>query len=272
MSDPPVITLTTDFGLSDPYVAAMKGAILSLNPRVVLVDVTHDVQPQRVEQGAFLLELTLPHLPQDAVHLAVVDPGVGTERRALAVEGEQGTFVGPDNGLLSAALPPDARAGLTQPRHIALPRGLTAVSLSEERFHRQPVSETFHGRDVFAPVAAHLSLGAPLSDFGPPIGEMLALPPFRAHRGEDDTLTGRVLHVDRFGNLITDVRSEDLPSLPVVEIAGRRIDAVARTYGTADALSAIVGSAGYLEIALPGGSAAAELSVEIGEPVIVRPS
>jgi S-adenosylmethionine hydrolase len=269
---PPIITLTTDFGLADPYVAAMKGVILSLNPNVTLIDVTHAVRPQRPEQGAFLLETALPYLPPNAVHLAVVDPGVGTARRAIAVRSAAGTFVGPDNGLLSPALPDDARAALDEPRPLPLPDGVRAVALTDPRFHRLPVSDTFHGRDVFAPVAAHLSLGTLLSDLGEPIDAIAALPAFRARAAPDGALLGRVLHVDAFGNLITDLRAEDLPPAPVLEIAGVRIAGLARTYGVADGPCALVGSSGFLEVALPDGSAAAQLGVDIGEPVTLRPA
>src|SRR3990172_9289887 len=153
----PVITLTTDFGLSDPYVASLKGVILSINPSATIVDITHAVQPQRIEQGAFLLALSWPYFPAGAIHIVVVDPGVGTERRAIALATPTGTFVGPDNGVLSAALPDEARdAAAKEGRPVPLPPGTAAHLLANEDFQRTPISATFHGRDIFAPVAAHL--------------------------------------------------------------------------------------------------------------------
>src|SRR3990170_1525274 len=174
---PPVITLTTDFGLADHYVASLKGVILSTNPHAVILDVTHEVRPQRIEQAAFLLGVTLPYLPAGAIHVVVVDPGVGTERRALAISTPRGVFVGPDNGVLSAALPDEARpapAATFEAQEAPLPAGFRAVEVRERAYMREPVSNTFHGRDIFAPAAAHLSLGAALERLGPPIERLLA--------------------------------------------------------------------------------------------------
>lgn len=267
-----IITLTTDFGLADPYVASMKGVILSLNPQAVIVDVSHAVRPQHIEQGAFLLETSLPHFPPDSIHTAVVDPEVGTDRRAIAVRTPRGTFVGPDNGVLSPALPDEVRteAGDASGR-VRLPKGSSGVALTDPSYHRQPVSDTFHGRDIFAPAAAHLSLGTPLSDLGEPVEEVVALAPFRARTEPDGSRKGRILHIDVFGNIITDVRGEDLPSAKlIVEVKDRQIAGLQHTYAGSKGLTALVGSSGFLEIALAGGSAAAELGVDIGQRVVVR--
>lgn len=268
-----IITLTTDFGLADPYVAAMKGVILGINPEATVVDVTHEVAPQRVVQAVYLTGCTWPHFPPGSIHLAVVDPGVGTGRRAIIVEGPRGLYVGPDNGVLSAALPEEARsmARGEGPAAIALPQGYRAFLIAEPRFLRQPVNDTFHGRDVFAPAAAHLSVGVPPGEFGEAVNSMVALPPIRAGRRADGALVGRVVHVDRFGNLMTDVRAEDLPGGGLrVEIGGQTVEGLARTYADAEGLVAMVGSSGYLEVAEPGGSAAASLSVCVGEAVVVQ--
>lgn len=272
MTHRPIITLTTDFGLADPYVASMKGAILSLNPQAVIVDVSHSVRRQRIQHGAFLLETALPYFPPGAIHLAVVDPGVGTERVAIALQTPSGSFVGPDNGVLSAALSGEIRNRASEAGGpVRLPHDLVAVALINPRYHRQPVSDTFHGRDIFAPAAAYLSSGVPLSDLGEAVDEITVLPPFRARRGSDGSLAGRVIHVDTFGNLISDVRGDDLPSRQVtVEICGRRIAGVQRTYAEGQGLGALVGSSGFLEIALESGSAAVELGADIGEPVVIR--
>jgi S-adenosylmethionine hydrolase len=230
---PSIITLTTDFGHADPYVAAMKGVILSLNPVATIVDITHEVRPQQVAQGAFLLSQALPYFPPGTVHAVVVDPGVGTGRRALAVATLDALLVGPDNGVLSAALPDETRrrAGSPGPGAVTLPDGYRAAAITRRRYMREPVSGTFHGRDVFAPAAAHLSLGVALGALGPAVKKVLALPPFRARRRPDGVLEGHVLHVDRFGNLITDVRAEDLSTRRVeVRIGGRRIEGLSRKY------------------------------------------
>ena len=268
-----IITLTTDFGLADPYVGALKGAILSVNPEATIVDITHDIRPQQIEQAAFILGAAYPHFPPGAIHVAVVDPGVGTARRAIALATPRATFLGPDNGVLSAALPDDIREAASAGAHpIALPSPFAAHALTEQRFHRAPVSPTFHGRDIFAPVAAHLSLGLAPEELGPPVAEIVALPPFRAGFQADGSLAGRVLHVDHFGNLITDVRAEQLPPPPLqVEMCGRRIEGLSPTYADRPGLLAVIGSSGFLEIAFSQGSAARELAADIGQPVLVRP-
>lgn len=269
---PPVITLTTDFGLTDSYVAQMKGVILTINARAMIIDISHAMRPQHVVQAAFITQAAWPAFAPGTIHVVVVDPGVGTERRAIALETPRGVFVGPDNGVLSAALPDDARphAGRgTQP--VVLPAGYRAVTITNRRYMREPVSATFHGRDVFAPAAAHLSRGALIDELGAPVERVLALPPLQARRCEDGTIEATVVHIDRFGNIVTDARAEDLPEGPLaVELAGERIPGLVRTYADATALAALVGSSGYLEVALRNGNAAERLGVDIGEQALVR--
>ncbi len=271
MSRPAIITLTTDFGSADPYPASMKGAILALNPQATIVDITHAVHPQRIEEGAFVLAAAWPYFPAGAIHVAVVDPGVGSQRRPLALQTPHGFFLGPDNGILSAALPDQTRQQATHPSSsIRLPSQIQAVLLSNQRFHRQPVSPTFHGRDLFAPVAAHLSLGVLLPELGPPTNELLALPPFRAAIDPEGALAGRVIHIDNFGNLVTDVRQDQLPQGQLtVELKHRVISGLSRSYAEGQGLVAVIGSTGFLEIALRDGNAARELHADIGEPVRV---
>ncbi|MDP2949243.1 MAG: SAM-dependent chlorinase/fluorinase [Chloroflexota bacterium] len=274
MASSPIITLTSDFGLQDAYVGAMKGVILGINPAASIVDISHAVRPQAIEQGAFLLGTAWPYFPGQTIHVAVVDPGVGTQRRALALRTPVATFVGPDNGVLSAALPEEVReavSGYGGPAPIELPEGYRAVSLANEAYFRQPVSTTFHGRDVFAPAAAHLSLGVPLEELGEPVEAVLVLPPFRARRQADGSLRGRVIHIDIFGNLVTDIRCEDLPERVEVEIGGRRIEGVSSAYTQGEGLLAVTGSSGYLEVAVRSSSAARALAGDIGMPVQVRP-
>ena len=267
-----IITLTTDFGLSDPYVAAMKGVMLGINPRALLIDVTHDVRPQQIVQAAFLTQAAWPHFPDGAIHLAVVDPGVGTGRRAVALETPRGCFLGPDNGVLSAALPDELRPART-PAPAVVPPGYRAYAITDPRYMLRPVSATFHGRDVFAPAAAHLSLGVPIGDLGERLDAITALPTLRAQRAPDGALHGRVLHIDRFGNAITDIRAGDLPAQEfAVEVGGRRVPGLVRTYDEATVLSALVGSSGYLEIAVRSGHAARELGAGIGDAAVLRPA
>lgn len=269
----PIITLTTDFGLADPYVASMKGVILGLNPRAVVVDVSHEVRPQRLLQAVFITQAAWPSFPPDVIHIVVVDPGVGSGRRAIALVTPRARFLGPDNGVLSAALPDEARPRVDRGlAPVALPAGYRAFAVTDRRWLREPVSATFHGRDVFAPAAAHLSLGVAPEELGEPVEAILAFPPLRARRCPDGALQAQVVHVDRFGNVVTDVRAEDLPEGTfTVELAGRLVPGPVRTYAEATGLAALVGSSGHLEVALPNGSAAGALGVDIGDAALLRP-
>jgi len=267
-----IVTLTTDFGLADHYAGAMKGVILGLSRDAVIVDITHDIGPQRLLQAVFVTQAAWPFYPSDAIHVVVVDPGVGSERRAIALATPHGRFVGPDNGVLSAALPEAVReqAG-GSPGPVALPPDCRAFEITERRYLREPVSATFHGRDVFGPAAAHLSLGVAPSELGAPVDTLLAFPPLRARRTPDGALEGQVVHIDRYGNVITDLRAEDLPeSAFTVELAGQAVRGPVRTYADASGLAAIVGSTGYLGVVLPTGNAAEALGVDVGAPVTLR--
>lgn len=275
-----IITLTTDFGTEDPYVGIMKGVILGLSPQASLVDLTHAVGPQQVLQGSFLLGTAYRYFPPGTIHLAVVDPGVGTGRRALAVQGGGYYFVAPDNGLLSHVLWElglRSRSRGKRPVPTNVGPGVTAVSLTNPRFWLHPVSSTFHGRDIFAPVGAHLSLGIGLEELGDEVSSLLLYPLSRRQRQRDGTLLGQVLHIDHFGNLITDIKGEDLPGDPLsIVVGGRTIHGLSPSYaaGTVHepSLLAMVGSAGYLEVSARNGSAAALLGVGPGDPVRIVPS
>ena len=266
-----VLTLLTDFGASDAYVAAVKGVVLGINPDVTIVDITHDVAPQDVRAAAFLLATAAPYFPRGTVHVAVVDPGVGTERRPLLVLTPDAAYVGPDNGIFSSVLGLHVPFGDDGPASgdAPLPPGVRAFHLTNPRYWREPVSRTFHGRDVFGPVAAHLTLGVRPEQLGEPVEPIrrLALPTLRREAGG---LVGSVVHVDRFGNLVTNIPEADVDGLRTVSIAGRTIVGLSETYASGgDALIALVGSHGTLEIAVRDGSAAAALGVGAGERVVV---
>lgn len=272
----PLITLLTDFGTADAYAGVVKGVLLSVCPRARLVDLTHQVPPFSILQGAFLLWSAWPHFPPETVHLAVVDPGVGTERRALAVATPRGTFVGPDNGLLTL-LVQDAlgEAWPTGGRALGsfrapLPPGWRAVELREPRWWRHPVSPTFHARDIFAPVAGHLARGVPLEELGPAVADLACLYlPRPAWRG--NKVEGVVAHIDRFGNLVTNIPAPLVQGVPVtVEVAGQSLRGLAETYSRGQGLMALIGSAGTLEVAVREGSAAAATGARVGERVVVR--
>ncbi len=272
---PPVATLTTDFGAADGYVAAMKGVMLGIEPRLVLVDVTHEAPPQDVAHGAFVLAEAARHFPAGAVHLAVVDPGVGGRRKSLLVVTPDAAYVAPDNGLLTHALSRygsahDQRAEWLSPIRAPLPPGCRAFELANPRYRLSDVSHTFHGRDVFAPAAAYLSAGVPPEEFGPPVADVIWLnvPPPVESNGE---IEGRVVHVDSFGNLITNIAlEEDGAGRAVVEIEGLRIQGLSRSYEEAAGALAIIGSHGTVEIAVRNGSAARQFSEGVGARVRVH--
>lgn len=252
----PIITLLTDFGMEDGYVASMKGVILGICPGASLVDVSHEIPPQDVRAGAYVLSTAYSHFPGGTVHLAVVDPGVGSGRRALAVKAAGQYFVGPDNGLFALVL-----------RECS---GWSARSLENSAYWRPEVSTTFHGRDVFAPVAAHLAAGLAMEALGPP-AEVL-LPPWNAVSRKGNRFEGEVLHIDRFGNIISNVKKEEMRGVAAageltVMLGEHRIHRFVDTYAQVEPgrLLLLYGSAGYLEVAMNQGSAAAALGVRSGD-------
>lgn len=272
----PVITLTTDFGARDPFVGAMKGVILGINPQAAIIDITHDVPPQDILGGGFAFETACHYFPPGTIHVLVVDPGVGTSRRPLLVIGPDANFVCPDNGILSYhyagagfAVP---EAGPPTPTPIPLPTGWQAYHLTNSQYWRQPVSSTFHGRDIFTPVAAYLSRGVSPESLGQPLAEVMALPVPRPQENRGK-LVGCVLQVDRFGNLITNIPAGLLAPLNgrvLVEAGGRQIRGLASSYQDGEPLLAIIGSHGYLEIAAANSNAAQVLGVTTGAEVRVR--
>jgi len=255
-----IITLTTDLGMTDAYVAAMKGVMLSINPEAKLIDICHTIKPQNVLQAAFVLSTAYRFFPEKTIHLVVVDPGVGTERRAIILRTPLADFVAPDNGVLSYVIQKSSTK-------------LEAVAITEPQFWRSPVSPTFHGRDVFAPVAARLSLGLPPIDFGEEVTSVTVLPLPHPYRASDGALVGHILHIDGFGNLITDIKSGVLSKAEqtiTIEVGNHRISGLSHTYAEGKGLLALIGSSEYLEIALKEGSASALLNAEVGNKVKIR--
>ena len=271
-----IITLTTDFGLNDAYVAAMKGVILGINPEATLVDICHTIRPQNTSQTAFVLSTAYRFFPQKTIHLVVVDPGVGTERRAIILRTPSADFVAPDNGVLSYVIQElSAEPVADNPRlqQVKLERTLEAVEITNSQFWRTPVSPTFHGRDILAPGAALLSLGFPPINFGEAITSLTMLPLPQPYQRPDGSLAGHILHIDNFGNLITNIRSSDLPStkeLITIEVGDQVITGLSRTYAEGRGLLTLIGSSGHLEVSLKGGSASAFLDAEVGNEVKLK--
>jgi S-adenosylmethionine hydrolase len=255
MSDA-LLTLTTDFGYGSPYVAAMKGVILGINPAARLVDLSHAIPPQDLRHAAYFLDNAIPYFPPGVLHVVVVDPGVGSERALLYVEVDGQRLLVPDNGCWTGLV----RGG-----------GPTVRRLTEPRYWRQPVSSTFHGRDILAPVAGHLSLGVPPDDLGPIVDSWVRLEA-PAPVQTPDGVAGVVVFVDDFGNLITNIPAADLPHGAVRVVVGvQEVTRLVRTYAEAEPGRpvALVSSSGRLEIAVPQGNAARQLGVGVGTAVRV---
>jgi S-adenosyl-L-methionine hydrolase (adenosine-forming) len=256
-----IITLTSDFGLKDSYAAEMKAAILGIRPDAIIVDVTHLVDKFNVRSGAFALASAAPHFPDGTVHVAVVDPTVGTQRRPIAIETKRGFFVGPDNGLLVLA---------------AEAQGIMRIhEIASRRFMLPHVSSTFHGRDIFAPAAAHLANGVALEEFGPQITDYVK-PEFTVVKRSKDALVGEVLHVDDFGNIITNIHAKDVTVLKEGLLQAELPNTIvqmrlSRTYADAKPQEplALIGSHSYLEVALNQGNAAAKFSVKVGDKITI---
>ncbi len=272
-----IITLTTDLGLSDAYVAAMKGVILGINPEAKLVDICHTIKPQNIPQAAFVLSTAYQFFPHKTIHVVVVDPGVGTERRAIILRTPSADFVAPDNGVLSYVIWQSSTKpveDIVNVQQIELEPEMEAVALTEPRFWRSPVSPTFHGRDIFAPVAALLSLGFPPIDFGEAITSVTVLPIARPYQALDGLLVGHIRHIDSFGNLITNIKRDDLPQTNqaiTIEVGEQLISGLSHTYAEGRGLLALIGSSGYLEVSLKGGSASTMLDAEVGDEVKISP-
>ena len=264
-----LITLLTDFGTADYFVAAVKAVILSANPDARIVDLTHEIPPQDIEAAAFTLLAAYSAFPAGSIHLGVVDPGVGSSRRPLVMKLGEQFFVGPDNGIFSYVLENYEHA----------PETAEVFHVTNEKYFRQPISATFHGRDVFAPVAAALSLGAKPSELGPKITDCVRLTPLQPATAVDGKITARIIHIDRFGNCVTNLTQKELnadtiPAGVTLHVNGKDVksfrDYFAAEAGSKEKLFAIWGSAGFLEIAATNESAAKLLNAKRGDAVIVR--
>jgi S-adenosylmethionine hydrolase len=257
---PKIITLTTDFGLKDPYAAEMKATILNINSDAIIVDVTHEIVQFNIRMGAYVLASAAPYFPEATIHVAVVDPDVGTRRRPILIEAQHGFFVGPDNGLLILA---------------AEQQGIKCIrEITNARLMLPQVSSTFHGRDVFAPAAAHLANGVAPAEFGPEIRDAVK-PDFAKVTLREGMLVGEVLHVDNFGNIITNISEKEVARFRVAGVVNvQLLDQKLRlkfckAYGEANAQEplALIGSHNYLEIALNQGNAAEKFKVRPGDKI-----
>ncbi|MBI2957280.1 MAG: SAM-dependent chlorinase/fluorinase, partial [Chloroflexi bacterium] len=258
-----------------------KGAILTVNPEATIVDISHSITPQNIPQAAYVIDAAFHYFPPGAIHVVVVDPGVGSSRQALLVKAAQHYFIATDNGVLTYAITRAMEEAhfvtrgvtLASTTQIDLGDAVEAVIISNRRFWRTPISPTFHGRDIFAPVAAHLSLAVPFCDFGERIKSVRAFPIPGYQSMPDGTLVGRVIDIDRFGNLITDIKDKEVAKGDVtVQIGKFTIDGLSRSYAEKEGLIALVGSNNYLEIALQNSNAQNYVNGRIGDEVRVKVS
>ncbi len=258
----PIITLTTDFGLKDSHIAAMKGVIWSIAPNVQIVDVTHLISPQNIMEAAQILRRAAPYYPNGTIHIAVVDPGVGTERRPIAGRLGSHFVVGPDNGIFTGLLEDNERQG----------NRIEMVHLTRRQYWLPQVSFVFHGRDIFAPVAAHLANGVPLLELGEPILDAIRLT-FAKPTPISNGLRGEVTHIDHFGNIYTNILRSDVADRRVSEvwIGETRVSDFVNTFGErpAGTLVSLFGSSDHLLICEVNGNAAQRLGSKVGDTVIV---
>jgi len=272
-----VITLTTDFGSKDAYVASVKGVILSISRNANVVDICHSIQPQNILQASFVFGTAYRYFPEGTIHLVVVDPGVGSQRKAIILKTSFAYFLAPDNGVLShmmeeSFLVKTLRGNSDQDTIEIAQLGdeVEAVAITNPEFWLKEVSTTFHGRDIFAPVAARLSSGVPLYRFGEKIDRIHYLSIPYPYSNDYGRLVGKVLHIDNFGNVITNIKIGDLKSHNVeIEIGDELIHGISRFYAEKSGLAAIFGSSGYLEISLRNGNAADSLNITLGDVLSV---
>jgi len=256
----PIITLTTDFGLKDPYVAEMKAVILSTSPNATIIDISHDVEKFNIRMGAYFLASASPYFPKNTIHVAVVDPRVGTKRRALLIQTKRSSYVGPDNGVLALA---------------AKTQGIEHIyEISNRKLMMPKISSTFHGRDVFAPAAAHLANGTSPTKFGPEIDKMVT-PIFAKIIKEKDKMVGEVIHIDGFGNIITNFGEKELQSMNAKDAVNVKLKNLkiklkfCKSYAEVEHKKplAIIGSHNFLELSINQGNAAQTFEIKSGERV-----
>ena len=259
-----LVTLTTDFGYKDPFVGIMKGVILTINPAVRIVDITHDISPQNISEAVFALEMSFRSFPHNTIHLAVVDPGVGSERRPLLVVTDNHYFIGPDNGIFSGVY--------------AVSERLEVYHLTAKHYFLPERSATFHGRDVFAPVAAWFSKGIDVLKFGDRISDYVTIPLPVVKTMENNIVEGEVVHIDRFGNLMTNIDIQKIKPISGnymdnnLKVVIKGMEAPLRKYyseGEDNKLYSLINSFGYLELFINRGSSSAIFGISAGEKVRV---
>jgi S-adenosylmethionine hydrolase len=257
------LTLTTDFGLKDGNVGVMKGVIWGIAPHCRIADLSHEISPQNVHETALILLRSAPYFPRDTVHVVVVDPGVGTERRPIAARLGNQNYISPDNGVLTLLLEQAEKKGET----------VEFIHLNNPKFWRPDISHVFHGRDIFAPTGAHLAAGVPMVAMGTTIDDPIRIN-FPRPKPTQNGFEGEIIHIDHFGNISTNIRFEDMGWVEhlQIDVGGLKVSGLYRTFGelAAGELMALYGSTGSLIISQVNGSAAKKLDVQVGDPIKVE--
>jgi S-adenosyl-L-methionine hydrolase (adenosine-forming) len=290
-----IITLTTDFGTADTYIAQMKGVILSLNPTATIIDITHSISPQNIREAAYVFSTAYRYFPKGTIHVVIVDPGVGSNRKAILVQTETYYFLAPDNGVLSYVIDCGLRSmrplytdsnllkkininnfKCTAGASSRTPQKIRVIQLENQKYFLHSVSSTFHGRDIFAPAAAHLSLGVPISKFGPEAEKLIKFP-IPEPGIIDNRIYAHILHIDHFGNIITDI-SKGIWNTTIgkkkfsISCGKKKITEIKQTYaeGKPGTLIAYFGSSDNLEIAIVDGNIAQQLKISPENPIIIN--
>jgi S-adenosylmethionine hydrolase len=252
-----IIALLTDFGTKDYFVGAMKGAILSVNENVKIIDISHEIPPQNISAASFTLCACYKNFPRKTIFVTVIDPGVGSKRRAILVETDDYYFAAPDNGLLSFVFDENSN--------------FRVFELTDKKFFAEKISKTFHGRDIFAPIAAHLSKGVKTNAFGAEIKDFVYFRTAKPQKNSMNKIEAEIIQIDRFGNLITNLEEKDLPEKFSLEINTKRINKLQSFFAEAETSEVfmILGSAGFLEIVAFQDSAANLLNAKIGQKILV---
>lgn len=253
-----IIALVTDFGTRDYFVGAMKGTILSINKNAQIVDITHEIPPQDIQSASFTLRACYRNFPKKTIFTAVIDPGVGSDRRAILVETADYYFIAPDNGLLSFIFVKD--------------KTFRVFELANEKYFNHPVSNTFHGRDIFTPAAAHLSNGVKPNEFGDELKDFVMFDENKPRKISDDKIEAEIIHIDHFGNLISNLKKEDLPNNFTITINRKKISKLRKFFAESNKseLFMIFGSAGFLEIVALQDSAAKLLKVKLPQKFLLE--
>lgn len=265
MRSDPIITLTTDFGYDDPFAGVMKGVILNINPAAKIVDLTHGIQPHDIRGAAYTIGMNYQYFPPNTIHVVVVDPGVGSRRRPLLVEADRHYFIGPDNGVFSYI-------------YRLCPEIMQAIHITSRHYFLSAVSPTFQGRDVFAPAAAWLSRGLPMSRFGESVNDCQTIPMSVPSLSHDGALLGEVIHIDRFGNAITNITTAELAMLPgadgpeALRVVFREQEVLLTQFyaqGKDNSLCALLNSSAHLELFMFQGRAADNYQIAVGDRISV---